>query len=69
MDYQVGAGGAEKDLERCRKMVDDAVRTATETRTILARIREHLLSLGCDPTLAEARVAWGRVTGARAAAS
>ena len=50
-------------------MVDDAVRTATETRTILARIREHLLSLGCDPTLAEARVAWGRVTGARAAAS
>lgn len=37
----LGAGGAEKDLERCRKMVDDAVKTATETRAILARIREH----------------------------
>ena len=32
---------AEKDFQHCRKMVDDAVRQASETKTILARIREH----------------------------
>mmetsp|Transcript_88145 Transcript_88145/g.221892 ORF Transcript_88145/g.221892 Transcript_88145/m.221892 type:complete len:265 (+) Transcript_88145:86-880(+) len=38
---QVGMLESEKDFQNCRSMVDDAVRQATETRTILARIREH----------------------------
>eukprot|EP00933_Yihiella_yeosuensis_P008699 TRINITY_DN114290_c0_g1_i1.p1 TRINITY_DN114290_c0_g1~~TRINITY_DN114290_c0_g1_i1.p1 ORF type:complete len:262 (+),score=51.46 TRINITY_DN114290_c0_g1_i1:104-889(+) len=37
----VGTLEAEKDYQHCRKMVDDAVRQASETKTILARIREH----------------------------
>ena len=37
----VGTMEAEKDFQHCRKMVDDAVRQASETKTILARIREH----------------------------
>mmetsp|Transcript_51930 Transcript_51930/g.137154 ORF Transcript_51930/g.137154 Transcript_51930/m.137154 type:complete len:252 (-) Transcript_51930:9-764(-) len=37
----VGTLENEKDFQQCRSMVDDAVRQATETRTILARIREH----------------------------
>lgn len=37
----VGTLEAEKDFQRCRKMVDDAVRQASETRTILMRIKEH----------------------------
>lgn len=37
----VGTLEAEKDFQHCRKMVDDAVRQASETKTILARIREH----------------------------
>lgn len=37
----VGTLEAEKDLKHCRKMVDDAVRLATETRAVLMRIREH----------------------------
>lgn len=31
----------EKDVARCRGMVDDAVRQSSETRAVLARIREH----------------------------
>lgn len=37
----VGTLDAEKDIQHCRKMVDEAVRQASETRVILARIREH----------------------------
>ncbi|CAE8734226.1 unnamed protein product [Polarella glacialis] len=37
----VGTLEAEKDFQHCRKMVDDAVRQASETKTILVRIREH----------------------------
>ncbi|CAE7747937.1 unnamed protein product [Symbiodinium sp. CCMP2456] len=37
----VGTMEAEKDFQHCRKMVDDAVRQASETKAILARIREH----------------------------
>ncbi|CAJ1329873.1 unnamed protein product [Effrenium voratum] len=37
----VGTMEAEKDFQHCRKMVDEAVRQASETKTILARIREH----------------------------
>jgi len=37
----VGTLEAEKDFQHCRKMVDDAVRQASETRTILMRIKEH----------------------------
>lgn len=37
----VGNLESEKDFQQCRSMVDDAVKQATETRTILARIREH----------------------------
>ena len=44
-------------------------RAALERLVHFAAADVDLLSLGCDPTLAEARVAWGRVTGARAAAS
>lgn len=38
---QVGMLATEKDFEHCRSMVDDAVRSASETRAILSRIREH----------------------------
>mmetsp|Transcript_28017 Transcript_28017/g.80469 ORF Transcript_28017/g.80469 Transcript_28017/m.80469 type:complete len:256 (+) Transcript_28017:54-821(+) len=38
---KIGSSGNDKDILQCRSMVDDAVRQATETRTILARIREH----------------------------
>merc|ERR1719454_1139443 len=37
----VGALEVEKDFRHCRSMVDDAVRQASETRAVLARIREH----------------------------
>lgn len=37
----VGTLEAQKDFQHCRGMVDDAVRQASETRAILARIREH----------------------------
>merc|ERR1712136_351150 len=33
--------GAEKDFQHCRKMVDDAVRQASDTRTLLIRIQDH----------------------------
>lgn len=38
---QVGALESERDFSRCRGMVDDAVRQATQTRSVLLRIREH----------------------------
>eukprot|EP00443_Scrippsiella_acuminata_P058659 CAMPEP_0115447666 /NCGR_PEP_ID=MMETSP0271-20121206/40086_1 /TAXON_ID=71861 /ORGANISM="Scrippsiella trochoidea, Strain CCMP3099" /LENGTH=258 /DNA_ID=CAMNT_0002873749 /DNA_START=74 /DNA_END=850 /DNA_ORIENTATION=- len=38
---QVGTLESGRDFQNCRRMVDDAVRQATETRSILARIREH----------------------------
>jgi len=37
----VGMLETEKDVARCRGMVDDAVRQSSETRAVLARIREH----------------------------
>jgi len=37
----VGTLENEKDYMNCRQMVDDAVKQASETRTILARIKEH----------------------------
>lgn len=37
----VGTLGADKDYLQCRQMVDDAIRQASETRTVLLRIREH----------------------------
>mmetsp|Transcript_68815 Transcript_68815/g.222383 ORF Transcript_68815/g.222383 Transcript_68815/m.222383 type:complete len:267 (+) Transcript_68815:93-893(+) len=37
----VGTLESEKDFQHCRGMVDDAVRQASETRSVLARIREH----------------------------
>merc|ERR1719433_119923 len=37
----VGSLEAEKDFERCRKMINDDVRQITETKIILSRIREH----------------------------
>jgi len=37
----VGTLEAEQDYQNCRKLVDDAVRQASETRTTLMRIREH----------------------------
>lgn len=38
---QVGNLETEKDFVKCRGMVDDAVRQASETKQALARIREH----------------------------
>lgn len=38
---KIGSASSDKDVVQCRGMVDDAVRQATETRAILARIREH----------------------------
>eukprot|EP00927_Polykrikos_kofoidii_P023264 TRINITY_DN2148_c0_g1_i1.p1 TRINITY_DN2148_c0_g1~~TRINITY_DN2148_c0_g1_i1.p1 ORF type:complete len:266 (+),score=61.97 TRINITY_DN2148_c0_g1_i1:66-863(+) len=37
----VGTLEADKEFHNCRRMVDDAVRQASETKTILLRIREH----------------------------
>jgi len=37
----VGTLETDKDFRHCHKMVDDAVRQASETRQILARIQEH----------------------------
>lgn len=37
----VGTLESESDFDRCRKMVDDAVRQASETKVIVMRIREH----------------------------
>lgn len=37
----VGTLETDKDFQHCRKMVDDAVRMASETRTVLLRIQEH----------------------------
>jgi len=37
----VGTLETDVDFQHCRKMVDDAVRQASETRTILSRIQEH----------------------------
>jgi len=37
----VGTLETQKDFRHCHKMVDDAVRQASETRQILARIHEH----------------------------
>lgn len=37
----VGTLEAEKDFQHCRSLVDEAIRQATGTKTILARIREH----------------------------
>eukprot|EP00929_Paragymnodinium_shiwhaense_P042490 TRINITY_DN21979_c0_g1_i1.p1 TRINITY_DN21979_c0_g1~~TRINITY_DN21979_c0_g1_i1.p1 ORF type:complete len:269 (+),score=79.75 TRINITY_DN21979_c0_g1_i1:78-884(+) len=37
----VGGLESEKDFNNCRQMVEDAVRQASETRTILLRIKEH----------------------------
>eukprot|EP00927_Polykrikos_kofoidii_P023266 TRINITY_DN2148_c1_g1_i1.p1 TRINITY_DN2148_c1_g1~~TRINITY_DN2148_c1_g1_i1.p1 ORF type:complete len:266 (+),score=49.25 TRINITY_DN2148_c1_g1_i1:93-890(+) len=37
----VGTLEVEKDFQHCRNMVDNAVALASETRTILMRIREH----------------------------
>mmetsp|Transcript_82608 Transcript_82608/g.128996 ORF Transcript_82608/g.128996 Transcript_82608/m.128996 type:complete len:255 (-) Transcript_82608:47-811(-) len=37
----VGTLETDKDVQHCRKMVDDAVRQASETRAILLRIQEH----------------------------
>mmetsp|Transcript_6661 Transcript_6661/g.18551 ORF Transcript_6661/g.18551 Transcript_6661/m.18551 type:complete len:255 (-) Transcript_6661:66-830(-) len=38
---QIGTLETHKDFLRCRGMVDDAVRKAAETKTILSRVREH----------------------------
>lgn len=37
----IGTLSTEEDFQRCRSMVDDAVRQATETRALVARIQEH----------------------------
>jgi len=37
----VGTLETDKDFQHCRKMVDDAVRMASETRAVLLRIQEH----------------------------
>lgn len=37
----VGTLETDKDFQHCRKMVDDAVRQASETRAVLLRIQEH----------------------------
>lgn len=37
----VGTLESDKDFQHCRKMVDDAVRQASETRAVLLRIQEH----------------------------
>lgn len=37
----VGTLNSEKDFQNCRRLVDDAVRKASETKTILVRIREY----------------------------
>mmetsp|Transcript_54445 Transcript_54445/g.151024 ORF Transcript_54445/g.151024 Transcript_54445/m.151024 type:complete len:250 (-) Transcript_54445:100-849(-) len=37
----VGTMESDKDFEQCRGMVDEAVQQASETRAVLARIREH----------------------------
>eukprot|EP00403_Amphidinium_massartii_P014815 CAMPEP_0178414938 /NCGR_PEP_ID=MMETSP0689_2-20121128/23293_1 /TAXON_ID=160604 /ORGANISM="Amphidinium massartii, Strain CS-259" /LENGTH=237 /DNA_ID=CAMNT_0020036241 /DNA_START=9 /DNA_END=718 /DNA_ORIENTATION=+ len=37
----IGTMDSEKDFLQCRKLVDDAVNQATETRTLLMRIQDH----------------------------
>lgn len=37
----VGTLATDKDFQHCRKMVDDAVRQASDTRAVLLRIQEH----------------------------
>jgi len=37
----VGTLETDKDVQHCRKMVDDAVKMASETRAVLLRIQEH----------------------------